>query len=116
MNISPLTVTTLQRVGYTIVRVSDLLPANAPDLKILQLARERKMVLVTQDIDFSTLLALGGHASPSVVTVRLSNSDPAFVAHRLQQVLPVVEVRLGEGCAVTVDDLGVRVRSLPIRK
>ena len=115
MNLSPLSVEALQREAWDIVRVSSLLPANAPDADILTLAGRDNYVIVTQDLDFSNLVALGGHTRPSLITLRLSNTDPSLVTQRLREVLPLVEQALVEGSAVTVSDHSVRTRRLPIR-
>ncbi len=115
MNISPLTVDALAADGVDIVRVSSLLPVNASDETILRLAREQGRVVITQDMDFSSLLALGGHDQPSLVTLRLLNTDPHLVTERLRRVLPQVGADLYRGCAVTIEDHAVRVRQLPIR-
>lgn len=72
--------------------------------------------MITQDLDFSALLALGGHDRPSLITLRLLVTDPDTVTARLQQVLPHIETALQRGSAVTVDDRVVRVRSLPVRE
>lgn len=115
MNLSPITVEDLRREGYDVIRVSDLLPADAPDSEILELARQREAVVITQDLDFSALLALSGYDRPSLITLRLTNTDPHLVSERLKQVFVQVEQRLNDGCAVTVDDANIRIRKLPIR-
>ena len=69
---------------------------------------------MTQDLVFSALLALGGHSQPSLVTLRMSVSDPERVTRRLLDVLPRIEQDLLQGRAVTVNDITVRVRKLPI--
>ena len=115
MNLSPITVDVLQQEGWDIVRVSTLLPADASDAEILVLARRQNRVVITQDLDFSALLALGGHAQPSLITLRLSNTDPSLVTERLRQIVPQSEQALQEGSAVTVDDSSLRIRRLPIR-
>ena len=114
MNISPKTVAVLRQHGWDIVRVSDLLPVHAPDADILELARSETRVVVTQDLDFSSLVALAGLNQPSLVTLRLSDSDPERVTKRLLAVLPKIEDRLRQGCAATVEDTTVRIRPLPI--
>ncbi|GFP32901.1 hypothetical protein HKBW3S42_01208 [Candidatus Hakubella thermalkaliphila] len=114
MNISPKTVESLGQQGWDTVRVSQLLPVNASDEEILGLARREDRAMVTQDLDFSTLLALGGYDRPSLITIRLSVSDPDTVARRLLEVLPRIEQVLGKGGAATVEDVAVRVRRLPI--
>ena len=115
MNLSPSTVADLASDGIDIVRVSSLLPVNVSDKEILDLARYEGRVVITHDVDFSTLLALGGHARPSLVTLRLLDTDPGLVTQRLRQVLPKIEDVLSKESAVTIDDKSVRVRELPIR-
>lgn len=114
MNISPKTVEALQGQGWDVIRVSHVMPMEAPDHRILSFAREEGRVVITQDLDFSALLALGGHQEPSLVTLRLTVSDPETVTRRLLDVLPGLEHVLQQGNAVTVEDFTVRVRSLPI--
>jgi len=90
------------------------LPVNASDLEILDLARQEGRVVVTQDLDFSALLALEGYNRPSLITLRLSVSNPDTVTQKLLEILPQMEQVLQEGCAVTIEDMLVRVRRLPI--
>jgi predicted nuclease of predicted toxin-antitoxin system len=71
-------------------------------------------VIITQDLDFSALLALGGYSRPSLITLRLSNTDPNIVTQRPLQTMHQVEAVLQQGSAVTVDDKTVRIRKLPI--
>jgi predicted nuclease of predicted toxin-antitoxin system len=113
MNISPKSVDALRRQGWDIIRVSELLPVNATDQEILDLGRQKGRVVVTQDLDFSTLLALGGYNRPSLITLRLSVSDPDTVTARLQEVVLQFEESLQEGSVVTIEDVVVRVRKLP---
>ena len=114
MNISPRTVLALRDLGWDVVRVSDRLPVFTTDADILRYAREQGRVVVTQDLDFSTLLALGGHVRPSLITLRLAVSDPESIARRLASVLPGYEQELREGCALTINDTTVRLRLLPL--
>lgn len=97
MNIPPRTVEALRQRGLDIVRVSSLLPANASDADIPSRARQEDRGVITQDLDFSALLALGGHDRPSLITLRLLVTDPDTVTARLQQVLPHIETALQRG-------------------
>jgi predicted nuclease of predicted toxin-antitoxin system len=115
VHISPLTVTTLRQQGYDIVRVTDILPATTPDSEILEFARVENHIVLTQDLDFSALVALGGFIQPSLVTLRLSSAQPDVVSQRLLEVLPQLEQVLIEGSAITIADNTVRFRKLPIR-
>lgn len=114
MNLSPKTVTNLQQHGWDILRVSQVLPMDAEDSEILEYARQEDRVIITQDLDFSSLLALGGYREPSLITFRLSVPDPETITQKLLKLSPQIVDRLAEGCAVTIDDRKVRVRRLPI--
>lgn len=116
VHISPLTVEVLRSQGYDIVRTTDLLPATASDAEILELARVEGKVVLTQDLDFSMLVALSNYGLHSLITLRLSSARPDVVAQRLLDVLPTVETELTEGAAITISDDSVRVRKLPIRQ
>lgn len=116
MNISPRTVEALKQQGWDTIRVSQLLPVDATDQEILDLARQEGRVVLTQDLDFSALLALGGYDRPSLITLRLSVSDPETVLQRLLEVLPRIEQALQEGCAVAIEEISVCIRRLPIER
>lgn len=83
VHISPLTVNSLQQQGYDILRSTDLLPATATDREILELARIEGRIVITQDLDFSMLIALGSYNQPSLITLRLSSAKPDVVTQRL---------------------------------
>ncbi|MFB2879729.1 DUF5615 family PIN-like protein [Floridanema aerugineum] len=115
VHISPLTVSSLQQQGYDILRSTDLLPATATDREILELARIEGRIVITQDLDFSMLVALGNYNQPSLITLRLTSAKLDVVTQRLLEIIPQLEEELREGSAVTVDDNSVRIRKLPIR-
>ncbi|MDB9436764.1 DUF5615 family PIN-like protein [Dolichospermum lemmermannii CS-548] len=115
VHISPLTVAALKLQGYEILRSTDLLPATAADIDILELARVEGRIIITQDLDFSMLIAVGKYNQPSLVTLRLSSAKPDVITQRLLEVLPQLEEELTQGSALTVDDNSVRIRKLPIR-
>jgi predicted nuclease of predicted toxin-antitoxin system len=115
VHISPLTITALRLQGYNISRTTDRLPATATDAEILEFARIEDRIIVTQDLDFSMLIALAKYEQPSLITLRLSSAKPDGVARRLLEVLPRLERELIEGSAITIEDDSVRIRKLPIR-
>ena len=115
VHISPLTVAALKLNGYDILRSTDLLPATTADIDILELARVEGRIIITQDLDFSMLIAVGKYNQPSLVTLRLSYAKPDVITQRLLDVLPQLEEELTQGSALTIDDNSVRIRKLPIR-
>ncbi len=115
VHISPKTVADLQKQGYEIMRSSEFLPANAPDINILEFARTENWVVLTQDLDFSMLVALSRYSQPSLITLCLSSAKPDIVTQKLLEVLPQIEEALQEGSAITIQDESIRIRKLPVR-
>ncbi len=115
VHISPKTVADMQKQGYEIIRSSEVLPANAPDINILEFARTENWVVLTQDLDFSMLVALSRYSQPSLITLRLSSAKPDIVTQKLLDVLPKIEEALQEGSAITIQDDSIRIRKLPVR-
>jgi len=114
IHISPATTSELRDRGWDTVRVSEVLEATSSDADILEYARQHGRTVVTQDLDFSALLAIGGHSAPSVITLRLEDARPAIVTSRLLDVVSALEQELSEGIIVSADETTVRYRFLPI--
>jgi predicted nuclease of predicted toxin-antitoxin system len=114
LNVAPRTVEFLRSRAYDVVRVDALLPVTATDAEIVEVALREERTILTQDLDFSALVALSGRSGPSVVSLRLSSSRVERVNERLSEVLPSLAAEIESGAIVSVDDDGVRARSLPI--
>lgn len=114
MNISPLTVADLRGRGWDIVRVSEVMDKATRDVDLLEYARLRDMVIITQDLDFSMLLAIKGYEKPSLINVRLEEAKPEQVTSRIVDTVAELEEELVKGAVVTVDEDSVRYRYLPI--
>jgi hypothetical protein len=114
VHISPLTVAELKAKGYDIVRTTDLLPATASDTKILEIARLENRIVITQDLDFSMLIALGKYDQPSLITLRLSSAQPSLITQKLLDILPQLKHELLEGVVLIINDKSIRIRRLPI--
>lgn len=104
IDISPLTVSKLQKAGYAIVRVTDKLPSTTADSEIIQLALKEQAAIVAQS----------GLNGPSVVSLRVANARPDIIAEILVTVLPSIEAYISEGAIVSIDEYGYRVRILPV--
>ena len=114
LHISPRTVEFLVSLGHDIVRINSILPVTSPDELIVARAIEEQRTILTQDLDFSALIALTGETLPSLITLRLSSSRIEYVNAVLQKVLPALEQDVGIGMLITVEDERVRRRPLPI--
>src|SRR5207245_7007824 len=84
LNIAPRTVSFLRSLGHDVQRVGDVLAPSATDHEIVEYARRDGRSVVTQDLDFSAIVALSGQAAPSLISLRLASSgigrDPALPA------------------------------------
>jgi predicted nuclease of predicted toxin-antitoxin system len=114
VHISPITVSSLQEAGYQIRRVTDFIPANSSDKQIVELAIQKASVIVTQDLDFSAIIAQSGMIKPSVISLRVGNAKPQTIAVILKTILPLIEKDLISGSIVSVEETEFRVRKLPI--
>lgn len=115
MHISPITVAELQASGYQIRRMTEYLSAYASDIEIVELARREEAIIVTQDLDFSALVAQSGLNGPSVVSLRAGDAKPQVISKILKTALPQIEADLIEGAIVSVEETQFRVRKLPIQ-
>ncbi|MEW6106205.1 MAG: DUF5615 family PIN-like protein [Bacillota bacterium] len=113
-HISPRTVAPLKQKGFDIYRVSDVLPSDAKDFQILELARAERRAVITQDLDYSALLASTGYNRPSVVCLRLHNNRPGRLTAVLEKILPAIETDLQTGAIVVIEEARIRVRLLPL--
>lgn len=115
MNLSPSWVERLARHGFEAVHWSTIGAATAPDLEILTWANEHRFVLITNDLDFSAILAASAGGSPSVVQIRtqdlLSDEAVSIVAKALE----VHREDIKRGALLSIDDGGTRVRMLPLK-
>ena len=114
VHISPQTVAYLRASGYQIKRVTDYLSAKASDQEIVELARREQAVVITQDLDFSALVAQSGFRQPSVISLRVENAKPTVITGILKTVLPLIEADLVSGAIISVGEMQFRVRRLPI--
>ena len=115
LHISPKTVEALRKSGYAISRVTDHLPPTATDQQIIELAERLQASILTQDLDFSALIARAGKTFPSLISLRVGNASPQDITRLLLALLPTVEKELLEGAIISVDDAGIRIRPLPIK-
>jgi len=114
IHISPQTVESLAERGYIINRVNEFISFNAKDEEILDLALREESTIITQDLDFSSLLAQRGMSKPSVITLRINIVKPDRVTKILEMILPQIESELNRGSIVIVEEDRIRIRKLPI--
>jgi predicted nuclease of predicted toxin-antitoxin system len=62
MHIAPRTVTFLRSLGHDVVRVDALLSPTATDEDVANTAAREARYILTQDLDFSAIVALSGRS------------------------------------------------------
>jgi len=114
--ISPKTVELLKQLGHEATHVRTLGLQRAPDTQVIQRARSDGSIVLTFDLDFGDLLALGVLDKPSAIIFRLADERVDSVNRRLTTVLTERRGELESGALILVEDTRYRVRKLPIRR
>ena len=112
--ISPKTVEFLIQLGHQATHVRTLGLQQAADIVLVERARADGSVLITFDLDFGDILALGVLDKPSVIIFRLADERADSVNQRLSVVLQERVTDLQLGALILVEDSRYRVRKLPI--
>ncbi len=116
VGVSLTTVKALRQEGHDAVHLREQGLQRLPDEEILGKARQENRIILTFDLDFADLLALGMAQSPSVMIFRLSNETPASVIPRMLSVIQERRKELEEGAIIMIEDSRYRLRRLPVKE
>lgn len=114
--ISPASVAFLEQIGHDVVHVRTINMQRSSDRAIVDHATTDRRSIITFDLDFGEILAVGVLDRPSVILLRLSNERPEEVNRRLSTVIAEQQAALESGALVLVEDTRYRVRKLPIAR
>lgn len=115
-NLSPIIARLLTDAGIEAVHVRDLGMRTASDAEILVRARNEGLVVVSQDSDFTNLLAAQAATRPSLILLRIPQAvTAADIASLLAANLDALRVHLEAGAVASVGHERIRVRRLPLR-
>jgi predicted nuclease of predicted toxin-antitoxin system len=113
-NLTPFWVGFLRSAGIESVHWSTVGKGDAPDSDLLHWAVEHDAIILTNDGDFSQVLALRKLSSPSVIFLRTSERNPQGPGKRVIEAYNAIMGKSDSGMIVTIDDRGSRMRALPI--
>ncbi len=113
MNLSPRWADWLRDAGLDAEHWSEIGEATDADVVIMQTARHRDAVVLTNDLDFGSMLASSGAAGPSVVQLRGGDLRPEALAPMLIATVAQMASELESGALITLDPGRQRVRVLP---
>ena len=115
MGVSPRTIALLREQGYDAIHLIEENLEKMTDQNILDKARQEERILLTVDLDFAQLLAISGDSLPSVILFRLGNVSREVVNRRLLAILNDYATELTNGLIISVTDVSIRLRHLPIQ-
>jgi len=114
MNLSPGWVQEFKRNNIEAVHWSAIGKFDAPDILLMDWARENEHIVFTHDLDFGTALALTKAAKPSVIQVR---TQDVTIPHLSKMVISAIETYtdfLVKGALLVLDEDKNRIRILPL--
>ena len=114
MAISQSTVSFLRGLGYNAIHLREQGLQKISDKEIIEKAYKENRIILTFDLDFSTLMAASKNANPSIIIFRLKNAKPDNLNARLLQVLEKSSYALEKGAIISVEETNHRTRLLPI--
>jgi predicted nuclease of predicted toxin-antitoxin system len=100
--------------GHSVRHCADVGLARASDAAIIEEARANNEVVVTHDLDYGQLLAFSGRSSPSVIILRVRDTSPENLYHRITAGWGRIEGPLRDGAVIVIEDAALRIRALPI--
>jgi predicted nuclease of predicted toxin-antitoxin system len=101
--------------GIDAVHAREVGLTSAADEQILAAGRSARRVCFTLDHDFHMILAESGATGPSVVLLRMEQSDYVHIGQVIARVLRDFGQQLETGVAATVTVRGIRLRGLPLK-
>lgn len=114
MGVSQTVIQNLRFLGYDAIHLRDEGLQRLPDPQIIEKAKQENRIILTFDLDFADLLAVGRESLPSVIIFRLQNATPSSVSPRLLAVINECSQLLESGAILTVETARYRIRQLPI--
>ena len=113
MNLSPQWADFLGEVGFEAAHWSTLGASNAPDTEIMAFAKAKDYIVLTNDLDFGSILASTHGDKPGVVQIRSGDIRPEVIGKTVVIALRQMEGELVDGALVTVDQDRTRLKVLP---
>jgi predicted nuclease of predicted toxin-antitoxin system len=114
MNLSPNWLDVLRQSGLGGVHWSQIGEPNAGDPEIMAYAKANGFVVLTNDLDFGSILAATGGEAPSVVQIRTDDCRVEKIGTIVIDAINLAKDQLAEGALVTIDASRMRVTTLPI--
>jgi predicted nuclease of predicted toxin-antitoxin system len=104
----------LAQAGFEANHWSGIGLATASDAEIMAHARQHGCVVLTNDLDFSAILAVTHGEKPSVVQIRADNLNPDVIGRQVIAALKQSQGEIDSGALITIEPNRTRIRILPL--
>jgi predicted nuclease of predicted toxin-antitoxin system len=115
MPISPRSAAFLRKLGHQVEHANELGLAKASDKEIMEKAAAVGALILTEDLDYSSLLSAIDSFPPGAIILRLGNLNTNQINQRLKEVLNSVSEDQLRNAITMVERTRVRIRRLPIK-
>jgi predicted nuclease of predicted toxin-antitoxin system len=110
MNLPPALADELRAQGHDAVHATVAGFGELSDQEIFRRAAEDRRTVITFDLDFGDIAALGNDPATSVILLRLKLTRPSYLRDRLRIAIAQSGAALSAGAIVVVEDTRIRVR------
>ncbi|GHV18987.1 hypothetical protein FACS189493_8600 [Spirochaetia bacterium] len=86
---------------------------NAPDTEIMAYARANDYTVLTNDLDFSAILAVTHGDKPSIIQIRAADTRPEPLINLVANAIIRLSAEIEHGTIVTIDQQKTRIHILP---
>jgi predicted nuclease of predicted toxin-antitoxin system len=114
MNLSISWAAYLRERGHDAKHWTDIGTPDAEDLEIMEYCRKVDAIILSGDLDFTTIHAIEGSSKPSIIQLRSKNRLPAGEGPLVARALTIGASNLALGAIVTISSTRMRVAKLPI--
>lgn len=114
MNLSPSWARGLAASGFEAAHWSSVGSPTDSDRAIMDYARQHDCIVLTNDLDFSAILAVTHARKPSVVQIRADDLRFVSIGARVIRALTQMADELADGALINIDPIRTRIRVLPL--
>ncbi len=112
--VSNYVISQLRRGGSTVLRLSDYLPADAPDNKVILKARELEAILLSLNGDFADIITYPPEKFQGIVAIQVRNHPeiiPSVMERLLQYFQKHPDMHHYNGKLFLIDSYRIRIKT-----
>jgi predicted nuclease of predicted toxin-antitoxin system len=114
MPISPKTVEYIRRLGIECRHLTEFRMEKASDEEIIEFAKENGYTILTEDLDFGTILFYTQEIEPCVIILRVGNLNTTEINKLIEKTLG--QILAEENSIIIVERTRIRIKKLPIER